>query len=160
MMPFVDMPTIFTAQSKLNFYCRDAICEFVLKAGAVPLNPFRVFEYFLGDRVERDAVRRANNKLVHLVDELWVFGDISDGMFAELEYAYSLHKPVRYFTAGARAEEISEIKLLDVAFEDELLKAKQATASQMRSLLHGLLRPTDVVSPASSITQRRALGCV
>ena len=50
------LPVVFTAQSKVYFYCRDAVCEFVFQNNAVPVNPFRVFEYFLGDRVDRDLV--------------------------------------------------------------------------------------------------------
>ena len=54
------LPIVFTAQSKAFFYCRDAVCEFVFNRHCVPLNPFRVFEYFLGDRVDRDAVGQAD----------------------------------------------------------------------------------------------------
>jgi hypothetical protein len=46
--PTAELPVVFTAQSKLHFYCRDAICEFVFNQGAVPVNPFRLYEYFLG----------------------------------------------------------------------------------------------------------------
>jgi len=48
--PIAELPIIFTAQSKLQFFCRDAICEFVFNQGAVPLNPFRLYGYFLADR--------------------------------------------------------------------------------------------------------------
>ncbi len=79
------LPVVFTAQSKVYFYCRDAVCQFVFDNGAVPVNPFRVFEYFLGDRVDRNLVRQGNNNLIRIVDELWVFGDvIADGVLAEI----------------------------------------------------------------------------
>ena len=58
------LPVVFTAQSKLYFYCRDAVCEYVFRHGAIPINPFRAFGYFLDDRVERDLVRQANNNLL------------------------------------------------------------------------------------------------
>ena len=34
--------------------------------------------------------------LLGLCDEVWVFGDISSGMAAEIEEAKRLHKPVVY----------------------------------------------------------------
>ena len=59
----------------------------------LPLNPFRVFEYFLGDRVDRELVRQANNNLISRSDELWVFGDhIADGVFFEIRYAQESRK--------------------------------------------------------------------
>ena len=117
-------PVIFTAQSKVFFYCRDAVCEFVFRQNAVPLNPFRVFEYFLGDRVDRDTVREGNNNLIRIVDELWVFGEqIADGVLFEILFAKELEKPVRYFTIHNRAEEIREIGIKNLTFEQEIYKA-------------------------------------
>ena len=46
------MPIAFTAQSKRFFYCQDVVCAYTLQHGFIPLNPFRVFGYFLDDRVE------------------------------------------------------------------------------------------------------------
>ena len=117
-------PVIFTAQSKVFFYCRDAVCEFVFQQKAVPLNPFRVFEYFLGDRVDRDAIREGNNNLIRIVDELWVFGEqIADGVLFEILFAKELGKPIRYFTIGNRAEEIREIGIKNLTFEQKVYKA-------------------------------------
>jgi len=116
-------PVVFTAQSKQTFYCRDAVCEFVLKAGAVPLNPFRLFGYFLGDRVERDLIREANNNLVRMADELWVFGEeISDGMLFELLYARQLGKPIRHFGIDSRADRIQTIENDAITFEPEVIR--------------------------------------
>lgn len=115
------LPVVFTAQSKLNFYCRDAVCEFVFKQKAIPLNPFRVFEYFLHDRVDRDMVRQGNNNLIRLSDELWVFGEtIADGVLFEIQYARKLGKPIRFFTIDNRAERIREISVAKLTFEREL----------------------------------------
>jgi hypothetical protein len=70
----------FTAMSKRLFYFREHISAFAFSLGVVPINPFMQFGYFLLDRVDRDAVRNANNTLLKLTDELWVFGDVSDGV--------------------------------------------------------------------------------
>jgi len=73
------------------------IVKFVLEQGKVPLNPFMSFDYFLLDTVDRDIIRNANNNLVALADELWVFGSISDGVMAEIKQVRTRGKIVRYF---------------------------------------------------------------
>jgi len=78
-------PVVYTALSKHNFYLRAHISKYVLEQGAVPLNPFMVFDYFMLDTVPRDVVREANNNLLEKADELWVFGQISDGVAAEIK---------------------------------------------------------------------------
>lgn len=116
-------PVIFTAQSKVYFYCRDAVCEFVFSKNAVPVNPFRVFEYFLGDRVDRDAVREGNNNLIRIVDELWVFGEtIANGVLFEILFANELGKPVRFFTIHNQAKKIKETSPKNLHFEKEVYR--------------------------------------
>jgi hypothetical protein len=116
-----ERPIVFTAQSKTHFYCRDAICEFVFKRGAVPVNPFRTFGYFLGDRVDRDVVREANNNLIRIADELWVFGTrIANGVLFEIAYARDLGKPVRLYTVGNRSTDIRPVPVERLRFENEL----------------------------------------
>ena len=119
--PTAELPVIFTAQSKLHFYCRDAICEFVFKHGAVPVNPFRLYEYFLADRVDRDLIRQANNNLIRKCDELWVFGEtIADGVLFEILYAKKLKLPVKYYSVYSRADLIKEVSVDELKFEEEV----------------------------------------
>lgn len=112
--------TVFTAQSKQTFYCRDAVCQFVFEQGAIPINPFRVFDYFLGERVDRNMVRNGNNEMIRRCDELWVFGHVSDGVLFEIATCRQSGKKVRYFTISAKIEEIREISPDDVVFEPEV----------------------------------------
>lgn len=118
------MQLVFTAQSKAYFYCRDAICQFVFEQGYLPVNPFRVFGYFLDDRVERKLIRRGNNQLLQTCDELWVFGSIADGVLFEIASAIKQRKKIRFFTIGARIEDIKEIDISELVFEPEV-HAKQ-----------------------------------
>ena len=114
------LPVVFTAQSKLHFYCRDAICEFVFNQGAVPVNPFRLYEYFLGDRVDRDCIRQANNNLIRKCDQLWVFGEtIADGVLFEILHAKKLKMPVKFYTVDSHADLIKEVSVNAVKFEEE-----------------------------------------
>jgi hypothetical protein len=127
---------IFTAQSKRFFYCRDVICAYVLKQGYVPLNPFRVFGYFLGDQAERDLVRQGNFNLIRIADELWVFGrDIADGVLAEIKYAHKLKKPIKAFTIGTRVREIREVQYDHVRFESEIL-SESLDRQRARAILY------------------------
>ena len=91
------VPVVFTAHAAETAYLKEKICAFVLREGAVPINPFMAFGYFLFDLVGRDVVRLANNNLVMRCDELWRFGSLSDGVEAELELARRLGIPVRQF---------------------------------------------------------------
>lgn len=110
---------IFTALSKKFFYFRYHIVKYVLEQGAVPINPFTSFEYFLLDTVDRDVVRSANNVLVHRADELWVFGDVSDGVLAEIKQVKEHGKPVRYFKI-VQSQTIEPVELAEVVLEEEV----------------------------------------
>lgn len=102
-------PVVYTAFSKHNFFLRAHISKFVLEKGAVPLNPFMLFDYFLLDVVERDVVREANNNVLKKADELWVFGKVSDGVEAELAL---FQGSKRYFRIdGSTFTEITESDL-------------------------------------------------
>jgi len=116
------MKMAFTAQSKVFFYCRDVVCEYTLSQGFLPINPFRVFDYFLSDRVNRDLIRRGNNNLLQMCDELWVFGPISNGVLFEIASAIKQKKQVRFFSIGTRASNIHMLELEQISFEPEVHK--------------------------------------
>ena len=129
-------PIVFTAQSKREFYCRDAICEFVFNKGGIPLNPFRVFEYFLNDRVDRNLIREGNNNLIRISDELWVFGvNIADGVFFEMLYAKELGKNLRFFTVANKADGISEVGPESLKPEPELSRKGYNKDKMFRELI-------------------------
>lgn len=109
---------VFIAFSKKLFYFRMHLSKFVLEQGCAPINPFMLHEYFMLDTVERDTVRFSNNTLVERADELWVFGEVSDGVQAEIEFAEKLKKPIRYFEVS-HSKDIKEISKTDVQIEDE-----------------------------------------
>lgn len=114
---------VYTALSKHLFYFRSFISAFVLRQGAVPLNPFMIFDYFLLDAVDRNAVRSGNDAIVRRSDELWVFGQVSNGVLAEINLAKELCKPIRYFSVVS-SREIVEIPKNEVGFEEEVIQYK------------------------------------
>lgn len=88
--------------------------------GCIPVNPFRIFDYFLGDRVDRDLIRNGNNEMIKRCDELWVFGNVSDGVLFEIYMCRQMGKEVRFFNIATRAKEIEELKPEDINFEPEI----------------------------------------
>ena len=129
------LPLIFTAQSKKFFYSRDVICEYVFNKGMLPINPFRIFDYFLGDRVPREIIRQGNNHLVRACDELWVFGPIADGVLFEVIYAINMKKPVRFFSIGTRSKDIYPFQQLsDIVFESEVHSTRQKRADLLKEI--------------------------
>ena len=115
-------PAIYTAFSKHYFYTKMLISAYVLDRDCIPLNPFNNWEYFMDDMVEREKVVRANNNLILLADEIWTFGPVADGVFAEIQLAHRLNKPVRHFSLGNKLDDIRPIEVKDLIFEDELLQ--------------------------------------
>ena len=119
---FEKRPVIYTAYSKYYFFAKMLISSYVLDKNYIPLNPFNNWEYFMDDMVERDLVVRGNNNFILLSDEVWTFGPIADGVFAEVKLANSLGKPVRYFSVGKKIEDIHMLSNKELVFEDELLQ--------------------------------------
>ncbi len=114
-----DKKLVYPAFSKRNFFWRMHVSKFVLENNCVPVNPFMNFEYFLLDTVDRDLVRNGNNNIVKRCDEIWVFGEISDGVLKEIELAKKLNKTIRYFDISNLPEQIKEISEKDVKYEVE-----------------------------------------
>ena len=101
---------VFAAMSKRNFYLREHIIKFVLEEGVTPTCAFMMFSYFLLDTVDRNKLIDANNDLIRKSDELWVFGDISNGVVEEIRLAKSLDKPIKYYSLNARGKMFRLIK--------------------------------------------------
>lgn len=107
---------VFAAMSKNNFYLREYIIKFILEKGYTPTCAFMMFSYFLLETVERHALIEANNDLIRRSDELWVFGDISDGVYKEIILAQKLKLPVRYYTITNEPDMNAHVAFLDCEF--------------------------------------------
>lgn len=111
---------VFTAQSCRNFHLKELICKHALNNDAVPINPFMNYGYFLYDMVSRDCVREADKELMKRCDELWVYGEISDGVISEIKAFKELNKPIKFFNASKNYDKIMEIGIEELEFEDNL----------------------------------------
>lgn len=114
---------IFIAMSKHLFYFRRHAVKFVLEQGYAPISQFGIFDYFVMDTIDRDLVRRANNNLIRISNEFWVFGPISDGVLAEIKMVKKMKKPIKYFEV-IHSKEIKKIDKRKVVFEEDLEKFK------------------------------------
>lgn len=114
----MDKKLVFTPMSKKLAYFRDHVMKFVFQNNCVPLNPF-VVGYFLLDTVPRETIYEANFTLVKRADEIWVFGNISDGVMAEIKLGKKMNKPIRYFKV-IDSKEIKEIAKEEAEFEDDV----------------------------------------
>ena len=76
-------------------------CIHVINEGGVPIAPHLLFTQFLDDSVphERKLGLDLGLALLKYCDEVWVFGDVSEGMKREIEKAEELNKPIRWFDA-------------------------------------------------------------
>lgn len=119
-----DKKVVFTAQSCKNFHQRMLICKHAFEHGAIPVNPFNLFGYFLYELVDRDLIRNANNNLLRRCDELWVYGEISDGVLAEIQMFQELRKPIRYFDISNLPIEIKEVSKDEMIFEKDVNQFK------------------------------------
>jgi hypothetical protein len=57
---------------------------------------------------DKNAIRSANNNLLMRCDELWVFGERSDGVDVEVAYAQSTRIPIRWFDVDHYGETFAE----------------------------------------------------
>ncbi len=98
--------------SNRNFFWRQHVTKFVLDSGAVPVNPFMLFDYYLLHTVTKELVREAMNNLIARCDEVWVFGRLSLGVKVQIGVAKRLGKQLRYF-------DISELPVAVMPISEE-----------------------------------------
>lgn len=107
-----------------------------------------MFDYFLGDRVARDLIRRANNSVVARADEIWIFGEeIADGVLVEISHAHENGRPVRFFSIATRASEITELDVSQLVFEQELVDLVNGDIQGLRKVVKGSIRFQDLITP-------------
>ena len=117
---------VFTALSCKNFHQRMLICKHAFEQGVIPINPFNLFGYYLYELIDRDLVRNANNNIMKRCDGLWVYGEISDGVLAEIQMFKKLNKPIRFFDISNLPNGVREISKNELIFEEGLEKYKDS----------------------------------
>ena len=83
-------------------------CRAEVELSCLPIAPHLLFTQFLDDAIpkERERGLRMGTQMLGLCDELWAFGEPSEGMRMEIEQAGRLGIPVRRLdVAGGAANE-------------------------------------------------------
>jgi len=100
---------VFVSMSNKNFYWRMHVSKFVLDEGAVPINPFMLFDYYLLHTVPKEVVRDAFNNLIAKCDEMWVFGKMSLGVKVQVGIAKRMRKALRFYDISDLPERLIRI---------------------------------------------------
>jgi len=119
-------PIVYPAYSKRNFYWQMHISKFCIEKNYLPLNPFMLFRYFLSDLVPRKKIYQANAKLVEACDELWTFGEVSNGVLAEMKLAQNLGKKIIHYKITDPKPEYVKFRQIQsdkIVLEEEYLRA-------------------------------------
>jgi len=88
---------IFVAMNAKLFRLREWITKFVFEQDAIPINCLMVYGYYLYDMVPRVKIIEAYKTVVKKCDELWVFGDVSDGIRDGMIIARKNNMPIKFF---------------------------------------------------------------
>jgi hypothetical protein len=81
--------------------------RFVIERGGVPFTPHLLYTRFLDDAdpKQRSEGLFCGKVMLGKCDQIWSFGDVSDGMLGELEEARKRGIPIRYF--NEKCEEVT-----------------------------------------------------
>jgi len=112
-------PLVYTAMSKHSFCYRTLVSKFVFGHQRVPVNPALNFDFGFHGLVEKDDVLTGNNNLLRAADEVWVFGPISDGVYAEILLANEFGLDIRYFAIDP-SWAIHELSQRELVFEPDV----------------------------------------
>lgn len=107
---------IFVSQAAVNMCWSRLICKFVLKRGFVPVNYFTAFGHFVHELADQETMIDSINSLVLRCDELWVFGEISEGMWYEIKMCKEVGIPVKYFDIDSLPNKTTEIQEDEVRY--------------------------------------------
>lgn len=97
----------FAGDTKRNTERARGYCRLAISKGCIPLAPHLHYPQFMDDedKKERELGLRFALILLGKCDELWVFGNISEGMAREITMANKRGMPIRYF--NCKCEEVT-----------------------------------------------------
>jgi len=107
-MPLVYIASPFSGDVETNVIRAKRYCKFAISKGYIPLAPHLHYPQFLddSDMEERELGLHFALILLGKCEELWVFGEVSQGMADEIEKAERRKMPIKYF--NTKCEEVLE----------------------------------------------------
>lgn len=112
---------VFASQAAINMCWARMICKYILDQGFVPVNYFTAFGHFVHELADQQKMIDSINSLIVRCDELWVFGDISEGMWHEVKMCKELGIPIHYYCIKELPGDINEISENDVRYHYKFL---------------------------------------
>ena len=96
-----DSPVVYIASKYAgdiphNTYMARRYSRYAIEKGYIPLAPHLLLPQFLSEETERDLAISIDLRFLALCEELWVCGEISEGMQREIDHASAMGMPVRY----------------------------------------------------------------
>ncbi|MDO5410460.1 MAG: hypothetical protein Q4F21_08410 [Lachnospiraceae bacterium] len=126
---------VYVTHSKSWFYAREAVMEFAVKQGAAAVNPFMNYGFYLNGAVKKDVVTECCHQLIRTVEELWVFGPVSEAILTDIAVAVMEGKEIHFFSISENPAEIHELRMEDITFEREV-HAGQIHKSDLLNFVH------------------------
>lgn len=85
-------------------------CKFAYEQNCIPYAPHLFFPQFLDENIEEERAEgiRMGLQMMDLMDEVWVFGEMSPGMEQEVTYALVVKKPVKFLNKEVELENEEE----------------------------------------------------
>jgi hypothetical protein len=111
---------IFVSQAAVNMCWARLICKYVIKKGHVPVNYFTAFGHFVHEIADLSTMIDSINSLIVRCNELWAFGEVSEGMWYEIKMCKELGIPVKYFCIQKLPKGIRRISEKEVKYTREL----------------------------------------
>ncbi len=96
--PVVYVCSAYRGNERVNVLRARNYCRFVVSKKCVPIAPHLLFPQFVTEATERGMAMKMDYLLLRRCDEVWAFGEITEGMAIEIEMADDEGKRVRYFT--------------------------------------------------------------
>ncbi len=96
-MKTVYVASAYSGDMETNVEKTKAYSRFVIRQGAVPINPILNLHGVLSEETDRRKAMNIDLHLLKLADEVWAFGDPTPGMQVELLEANALGKKVRFY---------------------------------------------------------------
>lgn len=110
---------IFVSQAAVNMCWARLICKHVIKKGHVPVNYFTAFGHFVHELADLATMIDSINSLIVRCDEMWCFGNISEGMWYEVKMCKELGIPVKYFCIEKLPKKVKNIREDQVKYTQE-----------------------------------------
>jgi hypothetical protein len=105
-MPLIYIASPFSGDIETNVERAKRYCRFAISKDYIPLAPHLHYPRFLddGDVEERELGLHIALILLGKCEEVWVFGEISQGMVDEIAKAERRKMPIKYF--NTKCEEV------------------------------------------------------